>query len=78
MKTIITNYRYWVLAMLIYPAITLLVGIPDDGGDIFRFLVLLLITKCAAVLLAFAAMLLFEHWDKLGEIPELTRLIDQC
>ena len=37
MKTIITNYRYWVLAMLLCPAITLLVGIPDDGGDIFRF-----------------------------------------
>lgn len=78
MKTIITNYRYWVLAVLLCPAIVLLVGIPDDGGDIFRFIVLLLTTKCAAVLLAFAATMLFQHWNKQGEIPELTRLIDQC
>lgn len=78
MKTIITNYRYWVLAVLLCPAIILLIGLPKDGADFFHFLVFIIITKYAAFVLGFYAVLLYRRWSTNGKIPELTRLIDQC
>ncbi len=72
MKTIIANYRYWVLSLIAAAGIIALVATPTDNAGTLAYIVTMLITKAIAV----AAFGLFAHlfllWQDKGEISELS------
>lgn len=76
MKSIVTNYRYWVLALLAAVAAIGLLAVPQDGIGAFRYIAVLLGTKTVGLLALIGSGLLFLRWKDAGEIPELTGCIN--
>lgn len=77
MKSIITNYRYWVLTLLGFIIIFGLVAVPQDGIGFWKYAILLFGSKLAALMALIAYCLLYIHWQDMGEIPELTDYINE-
>lgn len=77
MKTIITNYRYWVLLALASVMIVGLVTVPSTDVSLSTFTAKLFVSKGVA----FAAFLAFCHyymkWKDEGSISELTDLEEE-
>lgn len=77
MKTIITNYRYWVLLALASVMIVGIVAVPNTDVSFSAFTVKLFVIKGVA----FAAFLAFCHyymkWKDEGSISELTDLEEE-
>lgn len=77
MKTIITNYRYWVLLALASVMIVGLVAVPSTDVSFSTFTAKLFVSKGVA----FAAFLAFCHyymkWKDEGSISELTDLEEE-
>ena len=75
MKRIITNYRYWVLALLSSAFFIGLFAVPQDGMGFLAHAASLIGTKLAAFAASCLCAALYKHWRGKGEIPELEDLI---
>ena len=74
MKTIITNYRYWLLSLIAAAGIIALVATPTDDSSTLAYIGTMLLTKGIAVA-AFALFArLYMQWQEKGEISELSDL----
>ena len=77
MKSIITNYRYWVLTLLGFIVIVGLVAVPKDGIGFWTYTALLFGSKLIALVALIAYCLLYMHWSDVGKIPELTNMTEE-
>lgn len=77
MKAIITNYRYWVLALLGFVIFFGLIIVPQDGIGFLPYVAILFGSKIVALVALVAYALLYLHWQDMDEIPELTRYINE-
>lgn len=77
MKSIITNYRYWVLNLLGFIVIIGLVAVPKDGIGFWTYTALLFGSKFIALVALIAYCLLYMHWSDMGKIPELTNMTEE-
>lgn len=74
MKTVITNYRYWLLTLIAAAGIIALVATPADDSSTLAYIGTMLLTKGIAVA-AFALFArLFLLWQEKGVISELSDL----
>lgn len=73
MKKLITNYRYWVLALLCVTCIVSLMAVPGDDLSLTAFLAVLVGSKLLCLACIVVHYHLFMRWADRGEIPELTR-----
>lgn len=77
MKSIITNYRYWVLTLLSFIIIFGLVAVPQDGIGFWAYTALLFGSKLVALIALIAYCLLYMHWSDMDKIPELTNMTEE-
>lgn len=75
MKRILTNYRYYVVALVGIVATLLLVAFPDEHLPFGAFCAILLLMKFAAFALYYTLYLLIAFWAP--QMPELWKLIDE-
>lgn len=71
-----TNYRYYVLFAVNFIAAILFIAMPDDRWSTLRFIAFLVLTKAAACLLIYVAMVLISHWSDRHKIPEIDYLLN--
>lgn len=77
MKSIITNYRYWVLTILGFIVIIGLIAVPKDGIGFWTYTALLFGSKLIALVALIVYCLLYMHWSDMGKIPELTNMTEE-
>ena len=77
MKLIITNYRYWVLALLGFVIVVGLIAVPQDGIGFLAYVAILFGTKLVSLLALVLYFFLYLHWKDNNEIPELTSIISE-
>lgn len=77
MKTIITNYRYWVLLALASVMIGGLVAMPSTDTSFSVFTVKLFVIKGVAFAALFAFCYYYMKWKDEGSISELTDLEEE-
>lgn len=72
MKKLVTNYRYWVLALLGCTAIISLMAVPGDDLSLTAFIAVLIGSKLISLDCIVVHYCLFSVWADRGEIPELS------
>ena len=77
MKSIITNYRYWVLALLVSIVSIGIVAVPQDNIGFWSYIALFLASKVVALVALIACDILYLHWNGNHKIPELAELIEE-
>lgn len=76
MKAIITNYRYYVLAVLSLVLIICLFGVPADDLPFANWLYTPVSSKLIALGAGFLISKLYKRWEAKGTIPELINSIN--
>lgn len=74
MKTLITNYRYWMLTLIAATGILFLVATPSRANNTFAYIGMLATTKLIAVAAFTLFGKLFVQWQREGKINELSDL----
>lgn len=77
MKSIITNYRYWVLNLLSFIVIIGLVVTPQGDAGFLAYVAIAIGSKLTALVAATAFWLLYSHWHDNGTIPEMFHQADE-
>lgn len=77
MKAIITNYRYWVLNALALVILLGLIAVPQDNIGTWLYIAVLFGSKLIAILALTLFFILYLHWQDNGEIPELTKFVNE-
>ena len=77
MKHIITNYRYWILAMLGFFVVIGLVIVPQDTASFLAYIAILIASKLIALAAAYCFILLYAHWLDNGQIQDLANLANE-
>lgn len=72
MKAIFTNYRYYVLAILVMAVIVLIFYDVDDTLPRYLWLYCLVTTKLLGIVLAWIVIKLTKRWERMGTVPELS------
>lgn len=75
MKAVLTNYRYYALALLALVAAAGLMAEPREGLGTAAWLCALALSKAAGFGAAYAARHLAARWKERGSIPELEELL---
>lgn len=76
MKQILTNYRYYVLFVLLMVAIVGLFSEPMDDLPFSKWAWAMIVSKAIGLSAGYAAYRLTVYWEKLGVIPELAEEIN--
>lgn len=71
MKKILTNYRYYVLFVLVTVAMFGIFSVPVDDLPFVQWLYTLVSSKVIGFLAAYISVKLITRWKRLGTIPEL-------
>lgn len=74
MKKIVSNFRYWLLLAIMFVGLyTAVMALPDEA----TLLVHALVRFCGLIICA-GGLYLADAWNRLGEIPELSHLIEDA
>lgn len=76
MKTILTNYRYYLLIVLLTIAGIGILAIPVDDLPASIWLYILISSKIIGFTSVYVAAKLVKRWDRKCVIPELSRIIN--
>lgn len=76
MKRIFTNYRYYVLLVLVAIAMFGIFGVPVDDLPFMQWLYTLVSSKIIGFGAGYIIVKLTKRWERLGTIPELIDAID--
>lgn len=76
MKTILTNYRYYVLFALAVIAILGIFAVPIDGQPLIQWLYVLVSSKAIGFGAIYIVAKLTKRWEKKGTIPELMNAVN--
>lgn len=71
MKKILTNYRYYVLFVLVTVAMFGIFSVPVDDLPFVQWLYTLVSSKVIGFGAVYIIVKLTKRWEKLGTIPEL-------
>lgn len=76
MKRTLTNYRYYVLTVILTVTIIGIFAVPNDDLPMGSWLFVLVISKAIGFAAGYAAVKLLKRWERLGTIPELINIVD--
>lgn len=76
MKTILTNYRYYVLFALAVIAILGIFAVPIDGQPLIQQFYVLISSKAIGFGAIHIIAKLTKRWEKKGTIPELMNAVN--
>lgn len=76
MKQMLTNYRYYMLFVLIMTAIVGLFSEPVDGLPFSKWVWVMIASKAIGLSAGYAAYKLIIRWEKQRVISELTKMIN--
>lgn len=76
MKKILTNYRYYVLFVLVTVAMFGIFSVPVDDLPFALWLYTLVSSKVIGFSAVYIIAKLTKRWEKLGTIPELTDAVN--
>lgn len=77
MKKIITNWRYYILAVLLTVGVLAVLSTPADEAPFTTFIVAFVVSKAIGIdCLALLAHLIY-NWEAKGKIPELSELVGE-
>lgn len=77
MKKIISNYRYYVLALLCVVCYLGVFAVPNDELSMLTWLYVLAATKTVGFGAGYLYAKLYNHWENNGVIPELTNFTNE-
>lgn len=77
MKTMLTNYRYYVLMALGFTMVASLIAVPNSEAPLKEFVVTLLATKAVTIVALIAYCHYYMKWKDEGSISELTDLEEE-
>lgn len=69
----LTNYRYWVLAIVASVVFIGIFAVPQDELPLLSWLWVLVSTKAVGFAGLWLAAKLYTRWEKAGKIPELVQ-----
>lgn len=72
MKAIFTNYRYYVLTILVMAVIVLIFCDVDDTLPNYLWAYCLVTTKLLGIGLGWIIAKLVKRWERMGAVPELS------
>ena len=72
MKKILTNYRYYILAVLAVITVLCLMAVPSDNLPNIAYAYCLVSSKILCLLFDWLTVKLTHYWEWRGSIPELT------
>lgn len=76
-KAVLSNYRYYVLTLLLTLTVVLLMADVNDDVTGVLFLYLILSTKLLAFAFGYLFYRLYKRWEAKGTIPEMTDSINK-
>ena len=76
MKAILTNYRYYVLAVLLIIAVLGVFAVPADELPVANWFYTLISSKVIGFTAGYIIARLVRRWERLGTIPELINAIN--
>lgn len=68
MKTLLTNWRYWVIVAVMIPGLILAFGEPNGEMSVGQYIAALCLTKLAGASIIAVAVLMFKYWAGRGLI----------
>lgn len=74
MKQILTNYRYYLLALLAMIAVAGVFSEPTEGLSFSKWARIMIASKAIGLSAGYVAYRLAARWEKQGVIPELTEI----
>ena len=77
MKSIVTNYRYWVLFTLNNIMILGIIAFPKESVSNLAYVAILIGSKLVALVALVAFCLLYIKWKDQGTITELTKIMEE-
>ena len=77
MKTMLTNYRYYVLMALGFIMVASLVAVPNSEAPLREFVVSLLATKAVTIAALIAYCHYYMKWKDEGKIEELVNMEEE-
>ena len=77
MKKILTNYRYYILAVLFITAVVSFIAMPNDCLSVSAWIFWLVLSKITAVVATTLSVLLYRWWERRGMIPELVNYFNR-
>lgn len=75
MKKILTNYRYYILAVLAVITVLCLIAVPNDNLPNIAYAYCLVSSKILCLVFGWFTAKLTHYWERRGSIPEYT---DAC
>lgn len=75
MKSIVMNWRYYVLASLAFVAALGIFAVPEENLSLAAWFGILLASKAVGAVAFYALFKLISVWDGKGLIPELSNII---
>lgn len=78
MRRILTNYRYWVLFLVLITAVLGIFSEPVDTLPGLRYCLTLLVSKAIGFGAAWLGWCLIRYWEAKGKLPELLDTSDEC
>lgn len=75
MKAIFTNYRYYILIVVLGLAISCLFAFPCDNTTLAVAIYVLVSTKLLAFVFGYLFAGLYYRWEAKGTIPELVNFV---
>jgi len=76
MKAIFTNYRYYVLFVVLGVAVICLSAVPADRLNFWDAVYVLVSTKLLAFVFGYLFADLYYRWEAKGTIPELVNFVN--
>lgn len=76
MKKILSNYRYYVLAVVFTVAIIGIFSVPNDEMPTTNWLCAFALSKAIGFAAAYLIARLVKRWEKQGTISELTDIVN--
>ncbi len=76
MRSILLNYRFWILSVLVGCATICLLSEPGTE-DVISWCLVLIVSKAIGAFFAWIALRLFRYWAKRGKINELIKYIGE-
>lgn len=75
MKAVLSNWRYYVMAVVFGIGVAALFSVPEN--DIGTWMAEFIASKAIGAALCYAWYRMLAHWHRGGRIPELSRLINE-
>ncbi|MCI1778808.1 MAG: hypothetical protein LKI53_02495 [Bacteroidales bacterium] len=73
-KKILTNYRYYVMFLLMTVAVLGIFSVPIDEQPFISWLYCLISSKLIGLASGWILYKLIQRWDRMGTIPEFTNM----